>query len=174
VRVHHKLQRSAALSLAALEHNTQVYTHTYAHTLIHTPLLPAPGAVHRYRKKVEKDEDYIRAVVQLGAAVEGLIKHNNALDIYQEYFAECSAQHSTEPPSARTLTVLKDPTAAASGVARPVSHVNWLQDGGSKVALSYAILGFQQQQPGARVCVRGGCRVRRVVSSRAWSELERP
>lgn len=41
----------------------------------------------RYRKKIEKDEDYIRTVVQLGAAVEGLVKQNNALDIYEEYFA---------------------------------------------------------------------------------------
>jgi dynein intermediate chain 2 len=104
---------------------------------------------------VEKDEDYIRTVVHLGAAVEGLIKHNNALDIYQEYFAEFNTQHSSEPPSARTLTVLKDPCAAASGVTRPVCNVNWLPDGGSKVALSYAILAFQQQPPGvcASVCV---------------------
>jgi hypothetical protein len=28
----------------------------------------------RYRKKVEKDEDYIRTVVQLGASIETLVK----------------------------------------------------------------------------------------------------
>lgn len=102
----------------------------------------------RYRKKVEKDEDYIRTVVQLGAAVEGLVKQNNALDIYEEYFAGISAQHSSEAPSARTLTVLQDPTVSSSGVQRPVSCVNWLQDGGSKVVLSYSILDFQQQPAG--------------------------
>lgn len=102
----------------------------------------------RYRKKVEKDEDYIRTVVQLGAAVEGLVKQNNALDIYEEYFAGIRAQHSSEAPSARTLTVLKDPTVSSSGVQRPVSCVNWLQDGGSKVVLSYSILDFQQQPAG--------------------------
>lgn len=98
---------------------------------------------------MEKDEDYIRTVVQLGAAVEGLVKQNNALDIYQEYFAGFDAQHSSEPPGARTLTVLKDPTSSSSGgVQRPVTCVNWLQDGGSKVVLSYSILAFQQQPAG--------------------------
>jgi dynein intermediate chain 2 len=104
---------------------------------------------------VEKDEDYIRTVVQLGAAVEGLVKQNNALNIYEEYFAGISAQHSSEAPSARTLTVLKDPTVSSSGVLRPVSCVNWLQDGGSKVVLSYSILDFQQQPAGTVQCRTG-------------------
>jgi dynein intermediate chain 2 len=106
-------------------------------------------AACRYRKKIEKDEDYIRTVVQLGAAVEGLVKQNNALDIYEEYFAGIDGQHSSEPPSARTLTVLKDPTTSSSGVQRPVTCVNWMHDGGSSVVLSYSILAFQEQPAGA-------------------------
>ena len=43
--------------------------------------------VIRWRKKVEKDEDYIKQVVRLGAVVEELVKQNNAIDIYEEYFA---------------------------------------------------------------------------------------
>ena len=38
----------------------------------------------RYKKKVEKDEEYIRQVKALGDAVEGDIKQNYAIDIYQE------------------------------------------------------------------------------------------
>lgn len=37
----------------------------------------------RYRKKVEKDEEYIKQVKALGDAVEGDIKQNYAIDIYQ-------------------------------------------------------------------------------------------
>lgn len=40
----------------------------------------------RFRRKVEKDEDYIRTVVRLGAVVEDLVKQNNAIDIYEQYF----------------------------------------------------------------------------------------
>jgi hypothetical protein len=43
--------------------------------------------VIRWRKKVEKDEDYITQVVRLGAVLEELVKQNNAIDIYEEYFA---------------------------------------------------------------------------------------
>lgn len=107
---------------------------------------------------MEKDEDYIRTVVQLGAAIEGLVKQNNALDIYEEYFAGIDAQHISEPPSARTLTVLKDPTTSSSGVQRPVTCVNWLPDGGSKVVLSYSILAFQQQPAGEWLGLPTVCR----------------
>jgi len=41
----------------------------------------------RFRRKVEKDEDYIRTVVRLGGVVEELVKQNNAIDIYEQYFA---------------------------------------------------------------------------------------
>lgn len=37
----------------------------------------------RYKKKVEKDEDYIRQVKNLGDAVEQSIMQNYAIDIYQ-------------------------------------------------------------------------------------------
>ena len=37
----------------------------------------------RYKKKVEKDDEYIKQVKALGDAVEGDIKQNYAIDIYQ-------------------------------------------------------------------------------------------
>ena len=37
----------------------------------------------RYKKKVEKDEEYIRQVKNLGEAVESSIMQNYAIDIYQ-------------------------------------------------------------------------------------------
>eukprot|EP00854_Cymbomonas_tetramitiformis_P026214 gene26214-32123_t len=40
----------------------------------------------RYRKKVEKDEDYLHAIAKLGGQTEELVKQNNAVDIYEEYF----------------------------------------------------------------------------------------
>eukprot|EP00775_Hariotina_reticulata_P002074 gene2074-2393_t len=98
----------------------------------------------RYRKKVEKDEDYIRTVLQLGASIENLIKQNNAIDIYEQYFSGFTTDHSTEVPSAKTLTVFKDPAA----VPRNVSCISWTPDCGSKAVVAYAILAFQQQPAG--------------------------
>ena len=42
--------------------------------------------VIRYRRKVEKDEDYVRMVARLGGVAEALVKQNNAIDIYEELF----------------------------------------------------------------------------------------
>ncbi|GAX76954.1 hypothetical protein CEUSTIGMA_g4401.t1 [Chlamydomonas eustigma] len=99
----------------------------------------------RYRKRVEKDEDYIRTVAGLGASVEDLVKQNNVVDIYEEYFTGITADHSAEVPSVKTVTVFKDP----SHVTRSASCVNWHPDASvPKVTVSYSILQFQQQPAG--------------------------
>jgi dynein intermediate chain 2 len=104
--------------------------------------------------------------------VETLIKQNNAIDIYEEYFAGAQADHSSEQPYARTLTVFRDPSA----VKRSVSYISWYPDGAPpaahapraharaaraltrasacaatgarKVAVAYSIMHFQQQPEG--------------------------
>lgn len=96
----------------------------------------------RYRKKVEKDEDYIHTVAALGGAVEDLVKQNNVVDIYEEYFTGVATDHSAEVPNVKTVTVFKDP----SSVPRSASYVNWHPDSSvPKVVISYSILQFQQQ-----------------------------
>tara|TARA_B110001452_G_scaffold81694_1_gene66792 strand:+ start:48 stop:941 length:894 start_codon:yes stop_codon:yes gene_type:complete len=93
----------------------------------------------RYRKKVEKDEEYIKQVKALGEGVEHSIMQNSAIDIYEEYFAGEYADHSSEPPSAKTLSVFKDPNE----VKRTVCSISWYPDGGKKLAVAFAIMQFQ-------------------------------
>ncbi len=101
----------------------------------------------RYRKKIEKDEDYVRTVTLLGGEVEQLVKQNNAVDIYQDYFVGVTTDHSAEVPSVKTLTVFKDPAAPQHG--RAASCVNWHPDGTvPKLVVSYSVLDFQQQPQG--------------------------
>ena len=45
-------------------------------------------ATGRFRKKVEKDESYQRTIVRLGGLVEQIIRQNNAIDVYEQYFTE--------------------------------------------------------------------------------------
>ena len=78
----------------------------------------------RYRKKVEKDEAYIASVAALGAEVEDLVRQNNAVDIYEEYFAGSQADHSSEQPYAKTLTVFRDPCE----IKRGASYISWNPD----------------------------------------------
>ena len=99
----------------------------------------AAAPPRRYRKKAEKDDEYIKQIKALGDACEGDIKQNYAIDIYQEYFAGEYADHSSEPPSAKTLSVFKDP----SEIKRTVANISWYPDGGKKIAVAFAILQFQ-------------------------------
>ena len=39
--------------------------------------------------------------------MEHCIKQNNAIDIYQEYFADVDAEGADEPPSAKTINVFR-------------------------------------------------------------------
>eukprot|EP00887_Chlorella_sp_A99_P007769 scaffold20.g7769.t1 len=100
--------------------------------------------VIRYRKKVEKDEDYIKCVARLGGVVEELIKQNNAIDIYQEYFEDLPPQHLSEPPSCKTVTVLRDPSRHRRGA----QALSWHPDGSARLAVAHSILEFQQQPEG--------------------------
>jgi dynein intermediate chain 2 len=99
----------------------------------------------RYRKKVEKDEDYIRTVASLGGKLEELVKQNNSIDIYQQYFQGIALDHSAEVPCASTITVFKDPSA----VRRNASYMHWHPDSSAgKVVVAYGIMAFQKQPAG--------------------------
>lgn len=102
--------------------------------------------VLRFQKKTEKDEDYIRAITNLGAQVEELIKQNNAIDIYEEYYDGAVMDHSAETPYAKTLTVFRDPHA--DKVTRSCSYISWYPDGARKLAIAYSIMEFQKQPEG--------------------------
>ena len=50
--------------------------------------------------QIEKDEDYIKTVVALGARLEQVIKANNAIDVYEEYFPEKAPEPGSDAPGA--------------------------------------------------------------------------
>lgn len=95
----------------------------------------------RYRKKVEKDENYINTVLQLGSLMEHCIKQNNAIDIYQQYFEEEEVSESAEEhPSAKTINVFRDPNE----IKRTATGLSWHPDGAKKLAVAYSSLEFQR------------------------------
>nr|XP_035934928.1 dynein intermediate chain 2, axonemal isoform X1 [Halichoerus grypus] len=99
----------------------------------------------RFRKKVEKDENYINAIMQLGSIMEHCIKQNNAIDIYQEYFDDEDAVEVTEEaPSAKTINVFRDPQE----IKRSATHLSWHPDGNRKLAVAYSCLNFQRAPEG--------------------------
>ena len=81
--------------------------------------------VMRWRKKIERDEDYIKTVVKLGAVVEDIVKLNNTFDIYSQCFEGVEGDQSeggrrleNQKCSIATVTLLKSvESSAAYGLA---------------------------------------------------------
>ena len=64
-------------------------------------------AVSRFRKKVEKEESYAKTITTLGERVEQIIRQNNAIDIYEEYFTENLSSHMQQDvPRWESISVL--------------------------------------------------------------------
>jgi dynein intermediate chain 2 len=100
--------------------------------------------VKRFRKKVEKDEDYQYAMKTLIPRVQRCMKQNNTVNIYEEYFEGLETDHCSEPPFAKGLAVFRDP----SSVSRTATSVDWHPEGSSngRLAVSYAVLNFQDER----------------------------
>ncbi|XP_061656375.1 dynein axonemal intermediate chain 2 isoform X2 [Syngnathoides biaculeatus] len=95
----------------------------------------------RFRKKVEKDESYLMSILQLGDVIGHCVGQNTAIDIYQKYFEDEDLQDEIqEPPSAKTINVLRDPNQ----VKRTVTCLSWHPEGGRKLAAAYSCLEFQK------------------------------
>ncbi|XP_037973783.2 dynein intermediate chain 3, ciliary [Plutella xylostella] len=92
-----------------------------------------PEATQRYRRKIEKDDAYIHAVMHLGHSMEHNILQNNAVDMYQTYYSELPSIPPVEHSSCHTVNVYREP-----GTRRPVRSLSWQSDGGARLASAHA------------------------------------
>ncbi|KAI8426344.1 hypothetical protein MSG28_005197 [Choristoneura fumiferana] len=92
-----------------------------------------PEATQRYRRKIEKDDAYMHAVMHLGHSMEHNILQNQAIDMYQTYYEELPSIPPVERSSCHTVNVYREP-----GTRRPVRSLSWQADGGARLATAYA------------------------------------
>lgn len=100
--------------------------------------------VMRYRKKVEKDEAYVQAVLELGNTMEHVIRQNNASNIYEDYFPEPINSQMLDAHTARTISIFRDPNE----MKRSATFLSWYPDGPRKLAVAYSVLEFQKAPMG--------------------------
>uniref|UniRef100_A0A6P7G3A7 Dynein intermediate chain 2, axonemal n=1 Tax=Diabrotica virgifera virgifera TaxID=50390 RepID=A0A6P7G3A7_DIAVI len=93
----------------------------------------------RYRRKIEKDEQFYHVMMALFKNMESCILQNNAVNIYQQYFSDVESTPLVERSSARTVNVYQD----QSTPNRPVTHISWSPDNQTKLAISHCNLVFQ-------------------------------
>ena len=103
--------------------------------------------VIRFRKKIEKDEDYIKTIASRAGEVEELIKQNNAIDIYEEYFAGDAADHSSEQPYANRR---RSESKGARSADRLCSSAK-LTSGGNLTLISIAMTFGASSRSSARM-----------------------
>lgn len=88
--------------------------------------------VARFKKKIEKDENYVNSVKQLSDFIEKYVMENNSIDIYEDYFAgECTT--IDDESQFKILNVFRD----YNTIPRSVLDLSWSLDG-SKFAAAYA------------------------------------
>lgn len=100
----------------------------------------------KYTKKAEREESYLHSCKGLVEPTDKYLKQNNAIDIYEDYYAGDTDDHSSEPPTAKTLTVLTDP----SPIKRGAVSLSWHQDC-RKLAVAYCQMKFQGNTEGMSV-----------------------
>lgn len=72
--------------------------------------------------------------------MEHYILQNNAVNIYESYFKDSELSHFVERSTSRTVNVYKDPCT----LKRPITHLSWSADGGTRLAVTHCNLEFQR------------------------------
>ncbi|NXN14476.1 DNAI2 protein, partial [Indicator maculatus] len=108
----------------------------------------------RFRKKVEKDENYINTIMHLGTLMEHCVRQNNTVNIYEEYFGEEEmVEMEDETPFAKTINFISKLTSFIHVLfskrdpnitKRTATHLSWYPDTCMKLAVAYCSLEFQQ------------------------------
>ncbi|XP_013189544.1 dynein intermediate chain 3, ciliary [Amyelois transitella] len=98
-----------------------------------------PEATQRYRRKIEKDDNYIHCVMALAPGMDHYVLQNNAIDMYRTYYAEMGGVAPRERNSVRTVNVYRE------AARRPVSSVSWQPEGGHRFAVTYVDVDFNRK-----------------------------
>ncbi|XP_067208123.1 dynein axonemal intermediate chain 2-like isoform X2 [Linepithema humile] len=93
----------------------------------------------RFRRRVEKDEDWEPKLRNLFKKMEHNILQNGALNIYEHYFDDIIPTELVKPRDLRTVNVYEDPQTPA----RSVNNISWSPDSGNKMVVSYCFFGLE-------------------------------
>ena len=93
-----------------------------------------PEQKSRYRKKFEKDDDFLYKTRQLVIQTEKYVKQNNCINIFEEYFEEEDSITSIKPTQVGSIAVFKDPISNQND--RSINKVCWSPQG-DKVAMAF-------------------------------------
>eukprot|EP00746_Dinoflagellata_sp_MGD_P124571 gnl/MRDRNA2_/MRDRNA2_59169_c0_seq2.p1 gnl/MRDRNA2_/MRDRNA2_59169_c0~~gnl/MRDRNA2_/MRDRNA2_59169_c0_seq2.p1 ORF type:complete len:574 (-),score=114.24 gnl/MRDRNA2_/MRDRNA2_59169_c0_seq2:23-1744(-) len=94
----------------------------------------------KWRKRLEKDPNFVGIVRQLTGQTVKCIEQNNTIDLFQHYFLDEEPDHIPENLSMKSIALFKDP----SDEKRSVTKIGWHPEGPTKIVGSYSNLRFQR------------------------------
>eukprot|EP00746_Dinoflagellata_sp_MGD_P124570 gnl/MRDRNA2_/MRDRNA2_59169_c0_seq1.p1 gnl/MRDRNA2_/MRDRNA2_59169_c0~~gnl/MRDRNA2_/MRDRNA2_59169_c0_seq1.p1 ORF type:complete len:574 (-),score=112.18 gnl/MRDRNA2_/MRDRNA2_59169_c0_seq1:23-1744(-) len=94
----------------------------------------------KWRKRLEKDPNFVGIVRQLTGQTVKCIEQNNTIDLFQHYFLDEEPDHIPENLSMKSVALFKDP----SDEKRSVTKIGWHPEGPTKIVGSYSNLRFQR------------------------------
>ncbi|XP_073944753.1 dynein intermediate chain 3, ciliary-like [Choristoneura fumiferana] len=88
-------------------------------------------ATSRVRRRVERDDSYVEAVLGTAPTFDHYIKQNNAIDMYNMYFKDMCDQPPPEKSKLKVINVYRDP------LNRQISCIGWTYEEDSKLIVAY-------------------------------------
>lgn len=100
------------------------------------------------KKKLEKNiegvEIFTESTRKMYKNVKEIIKMNNQIDMFEEYFENEVPDHNIEKLSVKTSLLFKDPE---KGHKRCINKISWHPDGPTKLAGAYCMMRFHKPMP---------------------------
>ena len=87
----------------------------------------------RFRKKVEKEDEFINTTCKLATETEKYVRQNNTINIFEEYFRDDDDATNIKPATVGSVCVFKDPMGSGD---RAINQVCW-SPSGDKIALAF-------------------------------------
>jgi len=98
--------------------------------------------VTRFITKAQKQQEFKDSINLMGPVITRCMRQNGTTDIYESYFHETEEDHSSTPPSAKSLAVMRDPNE----LKRTAAKIAWYPGNENKVGVAYAIMNFQDKR----------------------------
>ncbi|KAJ8728159.1 hypothetical protein PYW08_016544 [Mythimna loreyi] len=87
--------------------------------------------VLRHRRRIMHEDSYIKSVQNLSTSLFHYADQNNAIEMYQTYYADMPEQEPVEKYGIRIANVFRDESQ------RPITCVKWTNETNSKLAVAY-------------------------------------
>ncbi|XP_026666893.1 dynein intermediate chain 3, ciliary-like [Ceratina calcarata] len=96
--------------------------------------------VQRFRRRMEKDDNWPIIMRGLLPTVERYVLQNNAVNIYQNFFDDLIPTHMGKHYNLRVTNLYEDPETKI----RPVRHLSWSPNQAQRLAVAYGFMEFEE------------------------------